>query len=284
MRRAFAEVALLAVSGGAIGCWVVQYRLSYSAESLAHGLFPGLVVAALAGLPLLLGGLVGILIAAAGVALAGRIPSVGSDTAVAIVVTALFGLGALLALSAATPPGLANLLFGDVLAVTDGDLALGAALAVVTFLALRVLHGRLLAVGFDRGSARAVGASPLLADAALLLLLALATVVAVRALGNLLVVALLVGPAATARRLANRMAPMIAIAGALGILAGIGGLYLSYYVHAAAGASIAGTIVVIYLVVELACALLRARRGPRGLRLAAGDAGGLLEQTPGAAP
>src|SRR5436190_9477004 len=106
VRRAFLEIGLIGLLGGPLGCWIVFYGLSYSAESLAHGLFPGLVVAALTGIPLLLGGAVGIAIAALAVAVAARAPALGRDTSVAVVVTGLFGLGALLALSAASPPGL----------------------------------------------------------------------------------------------------------------------------------------------------------------------------------
>jgi ABC-type Mn2+/Zn2+ transport system permease subunit len=266
LRRAFAEVALLGLTGGALGCWVVFAKLSYSAESLAHALLPGLVAAALLGLPLLLGGAAGLLVAAVGVALAGRAPEVGRDTAVAVVITGLFGLGVLLALSRDTPPGLQGLLFGDVLGVSDTDLALAAGLAVVTLAALRVLHGRLLVVGFDRLSARGLGVRPLVADLALLALLALALLVAVQGLGNLLVVAVLIAPAAGARLLARRMAPMMAAAAAIAVLAGVGGLYLSYYAGTAAGASIAAVLVGAWALIGLAHEVL----GARGARAADG--------------
>lgn len=252
MVRAFVEVGLLGVAGGALGCWVVFYGLSYSAESLAHSLFPGLVIAALLGLPLLLGGAVGIVAAALAVGVAARAPGVDRDTAVAVVVTGLFGLGALLALSPATPAGVSELLFGDILGISDTDLALAGGLAVIVLVALRLLHGRLLAVGFDRTSAPSLGISPGFIDAALLVLLALAVLVAVQGLGNLLVVAVLVGPAASARLLARRIVPMMVTAAALTILAGLGGLYLSYYVQTAAGASIAGLTVVLYLIAATA--------------------------------
>src|SRR3954451_5904042 len=182
MRRALLEVALLGVCGGLLGCWVVFYELSYSAESLAHALFPGLVAAALLGLPLLLGAAAGIVGAALVVGLASRARGIDADTAVAVVVTGLFGLGVLLALSAASPPGLQGLLFGDVLGVADADLALAAALALVVVVSLRALHGRLLTVGFDRGTARQVGVSPAVVDAAVLVLLALTILVAVQGL------------------------------------------------------------------------------------------------------
>jgi ABC-type Mn2+/Zn2+ transport system permease subunit len=242
-RRALLEVVLLGVTGGALGCWIVFYNLSYAAESVAHALLPGLVAAALVGLPLVLGAAGGLLAAAVCVALAGQVPTIGRDTAVAVVVTTLFGAGVLMALSPASPPGLQGLLFGDVLGVSDGDIALAAALAVAAVAVLAVLHGRLLVVGFDRLGARALGVRPIVVDAALLALLALALVVAVQGLGNLLVIAVLVAPPSAARLLTRRMAPMMAVAVGVAVLAGVGGLYLSYYAGTAAGASIAGLLV-----------------------------------------
>src|SRR5436309_2505898 len=77
MQRALLELVFVGVVGAVLGCWIVLYELAYSAESLAHALFPGLVAAALLGLPLLLGAAGGVLAAAAGVALAGRLPGIG---------------------------------------------------------------------------------------------------------------------------------------------------------------------------------------------------------------
>src|SRR3954452_6442374 len=262
--RAFAEVALLGLTGGALGCWVVFYNLSYSAESLAPSLLPGLVAAALLGLPLLIGGAAGILIAAVAVALAGRITGIGRDTAVAVLVPALFGLGVLLALSPATPPGLQGLLFGDVLGVSDTDLALAAGLAVVVLVALRLLHERLMVVGFDRLNARGLGVSALAVDVGLLALLAVALLVAVQGLGNLLVVAVLIAPAAAARVLAIRMGSMMALSAAIAIAAGLGGLYLSYYANTAAGASIAGILVATYVAFAGLRAVTASRRSSPG--------------------
>jgi ABC-type Mn2+/Zn2+ transport system permease subunit len=247
-RRALLEVVLLGVTGGALSCWIVFYNLSYSAESLAHALLPGLVIAALTGLPLLLGGAAGLLVAALAVAAASQVPAIGRDTAVAVVITTLFGAGVLLALSPSSPPGLQGLLFGDVLGVSDTDLALAGGLAALVVGALAVLHSRLLAVGFDRLSAPGLGVRPLIVDGALLVLLALALLVAVQGLGNLLVVAVLVAPASAARLVARRMAPMMVASALVAVVAGAGGLYLSYYAGTAAGASIAAILVGAYLV------------------------------------
>ncbi len=256
-RRALLEVALLGLAGGALGVWVLFYELAYPAESLAHALLPGLVLASLAGFPLLLGGAAGLIVAALAVALAGRIEGVGRDTAVAVVVTGLFGLGVLLALSPDTPAGLQGLLFGDVLGVSDADLALAGGLVLFLLLALRLLHTRLLVVGFDRAGAAALGVRALAIDTALLVLLALTILVAVQGLGNLLVVAVLIGPASAARLLTRRIGPLLVVSAAVAVLAGVAGLYASYHAQTAAGASIAIALVAAYGLAALARPLVR---------------------------
>lgn len=238
-QRAILEVALLGAPCGALSFWVTSYRLSYPAESLAHGLLPGLVIAALAGLPLLLGAGAGVAAAAVLVALAGRDERIGSDTATAVVVTGLFGLGALLALSPDVPARLGELLFGDPLGVSDGDLIAAAALSVAGGVALSTLHRPLCAVAFDAAGASSLGVAPARTQAALLGLLAAALGVAVQGLGSLLVLAILVAPAVAVRRHASSPARAMAAAAAVAGLAGVVGIYASYHLGSAAGASVA---------------------------------------------
>jgi ABC-type Mn2+/Zn2+ transport system permease subunit len=270
MRRALVELLLLGLVSGFVGCWVVLYELAYSTESLAHALFPGLVVAALVGLPILLGGSVGVLVAAGAIALVAALPSIGRDTGVAVVITTLFGLGVVLALSPASPPGIDGLLFGDLLGVTPGDIAVSAALTGATLAACLALHRPLVAVGFDRGSARAFGARPLAVELALLALVAVAVLVGVRALGNLLVIALIVGPAASARLLVRRLPALMAVAVLIAWASGLAGLYLSYYVDVAAGAAVACCTVCAYLA-ALAASYVRGKTATSRSRLSAGQ-------------
>src|SRR4051812_21165777 len=98
-RRALLEVVLLGAICGPLAFWIVSERLSYAAESLAHGLLPGLVLATLAGVPLLVGASGGVLVGAGLIAVAGRDKRIGADTATGVVVTGMLGLGALLALA-----------------------------------------------------------------------------------------------------------------------------------------------------------------------------------------
>ena len=238
-RRAVLELSLLGAFCGALGYWVVTERLAYAAESLSHGMLPGLVLAALAGASLLLGAAGGALVAAAVIALAARDERIGPDTATAVAVTGLVGLGALLALEPDAPQRLDELLFGDPLGVSDGDLAAAAALLVVGGAALVALHRPLCAVAFDPSGAAAAGVRPALVRLALLALLAAAIAVAARGLGALLVLAVLVAPPVAVGRHARTPARAMLAGGAVAVVAGVVGIEVSFHAGTAAGASVA---------------------------------------------
>ena len=238
-RRAMLEVVLLGASCGALGFWVVSERLSYAAESLAHGMLPGLVLAALAGLPLLLGALGGVLAAALLIAAAARDPRIGADTATGVVVTGLLGLGALLALTPDAPQRLQELLFGDPLGVSDSDLVAAGAFAVAGTAALAALHRPLCALAFDDAGAAALGVPTGRLRLLLMGLLAVAVAVAVQGLGTLLALAVLVAPPVAVRRWSHSPGRALVLAAAAGAAAGVTGIYVSYLAGTAAGASVA---------------------------------------------
>jgi ABC-type Mn2+/Zn2+ transport system permease subunit len=239
MLRALAEVLVLSLACGPLGVWILLYRDSYAAESMSHGMLPGLVIAALAGIPLVVGATGGVLVAAAAIALVARDERLGGDIGVAVAVSALIGLGAILALSPASPPRLQELLFGDLLGVTGGDLAVAGGLAAVVVLALALGHRRLALVAFDRTSARSLGARPGPVELGLLAVLGLTTVAAVQGLGNLLLVALVLAPAMAATAITRRLVPALLLAAGLTAAAGVAGLLLSYHAAVATGASVA---------------------------------------------
>lgn len=238
-RRAIADVVLVGAICGALSFWVASFRLSYVAESLSHGLLPGLVLAALAGAPLALGAGGGVLAAAALVALASRESRIGADSATAVVVTGLFGLGALLALLPEAPARLEELLFGDPLAVDDSDLIASAALFALGACALAALHRPLCVVAFDAPGAGALGVRPAVVRFGLLLLVAAAVAVAVQGLGSLLAVSVLVAPAVALRRHAAAPGRAMLQGAAVAAGAGVAGLYGSHHLGTAAGASVA---------------------------------------------
>lgn len=247
--RAFAEMLLIAPVAGSIGTWVSLGQLSYAAESFSHALLPGLVAAALLGIPLLAGAPAAALVTIALLAFVMDRRNVGRDTAVAVVVTSLFAAGVVLALLPGSLPRLQELLFGNVLGVSDLDLALSAALVAATLIALWRFHRGLVLTTFDRSSAPSLGGNEVGATVALVALIGAAVTVAVQALGNLLVASVLLAPAAAAVLLRVRLLATIALASLLAAVSGVGGIYFSYYAEAAVGSSICLTAVAIFFVV-----------------------------------
>jgi ABC-type Mn2+/Zn2+ transport system permease subunit len=238
-RRALLELAMVGGFCGALGFWVVTERLAYSAESLSHGLLPGLVLASLAGAPLLLGAAGGALVAAALIAFAARDARIGPDAGTAVAVTGLVGLGALLALAPDSPQRLEELLFGDPLGATDGDLIAAATLLTLGGAALAAFHRPLSTVAFDATGAAAVGLRPALMRLVLLVLLAAAVAVAVQGLGALLVLAVLIGPPLAVRHHARTPARAMLGGAAVAVLAGFVGIGVSFHAHSATGATVA---------------------------------------------
>jgi manganese transport system permease protein len=253
-QRMLAELVLLGIVCGPLGVWVLLMRHAYAAESLSHAMLPGLVLAALIGLPLLLGAVAGMVLGAVLIALAARDRRLGGDLAVAVTITALTGAGALLALAPETPAGLQERLFGDLLGIRPADVAVAAALAVGGLAVLAAAHRPLGLAAFDPGSARTLGTRPERVELVLLVLLALAVVAAVGGLGALLVVAFLLAPAATALRITARLGPALATAAALAVATGVAGIYVTHYAKLAAGASVALVAVALFFVSLLATA------------------------------
>jgi ABC-type Mn2+/Zn2+ transport system permease subunit len=251
LQRALLEVVILGATCGALGVWLLHVRSTYAAESLAHAMLPGLVVAVLVGAPLLLGAAAGVLVAAVLIALAARDTRVGAEVAVGVTVTTAFGLGAMLALAPDVPARLGELLFGDLLGTSTQDLFAAAALGGFVVFALAAGHRSLATATFDPVAAPSLGVRPGRAQMALLALLAIAVVAAVQGLGNLLVFALIVAPASAGIRLGASLRAQIALAAGLGALAGLLGLVASAELDVAAGAAVALAAIALYVIAAL---------------------------------
>jgi len=277
-QRALAELLILGVVCGPLGVWVVLYRQSYAAESLAHSMLPGLVVATLVSIPLGFGAAAGLAVAAVAIAAASRQHAVSSDVAVAVTVTTLFGAGSLLALAPEVPVRLGEILFGDPLSVTTTDLLASAALALVTLVVLAHGHRALTLSGFDPQTAHSLGGNNGRAAVLLIGLLALTVLIAVQALGNLLVVAIVIAPGAAALRHNRSLATAIVAAAAIAVASGVAGIYLSYWADLAAGASIALCAIALF---ALAVVIPTSRSaGPARRRPGRADRAGRLPASP----
>jgi manganese/iron transport system permease protein len=239
MQRALVQVVVISAVGGAVGCFVVIRGLSFTGESIAHTVLPGVVAAYAIGVSLLLGAAVLAALTVAISLLAQRDRRISEDTAMGVAFAGLFPLGViLLALQANPGRSLSDFLFGDVLANSTNDVVTTVLVSVVILVGLVLVQRAALAVSFDRAYAASLGYRPGAIDALLLVLVATTVVVAILAVGNVLALALLIGPAATARLLLGRLVPMMLLAGVLGALSGFVALELSYWVGLAASSTV----------------------------------------------
>jgi manganese/iron transport system permease protein len=260
MRRALAEVTLAGGLCGGLGCFVVVRGLAFLSESMAHTMLLGVVLAFALGVPTLAGAAV---IAGLTVLLAVAVGSdrrVTFDTAMGVLLPTLFGAAvAVAALVEGYRSRLADALFGSVLGVTGTDLVIAASVAAVVLAILVVAGRRLELVACDRALAEAMGLRVRLLDLLLLAAVTLAVVVALRAVGNVLVTALVLGPALTARLLARRFWPMVAWAAGIAVACGVIGLYATWYADVGAGAAITLAVAAAFLVAALGARVARPR-------------------------
>jgi manganese/iron transport system permease protein len=266
MRRALMAVVLTGIAAGVLGSYVVLRGLAFIGDALSHAVFPGIVVAVAIGRSILLGALVVGIATALGIATISRNRRVSEDTAIGILFAAMFALGVVLVSTlAAYQRDVADLLFGQILAVSQTDLYLAAGTTAVALLATALLNKEFSLIGFDRDMAQAMRYPVFLLDLILLGLITLAIVVSLQAIGNILVLAMLVTPAATARLLTQRLATMQLLSAALGVIAGVVGLYISFWWNVASGGAVVLTATAIFFAVFAAVELApRARLAVSG--------------------
>lgn len=244
------------------GTWVVVRGMAFLGEAMAHGMLPGVAVAALLGGNLLLGAVVSASAMAAGVSVLSRNRRLSTDTGIGLLFVGMLAIGVILiSRSRSFAVDLTGFLFGDVLATRPRDLlfllvALGAAL-VLTALG----HRAFLALAFDPRTAHTLGLHPRRAQIALLALLTLAIAASFHVVGTLLVFGLLVAPPAAATYCTHRIPRIMLLAAAFGALSTVAGLVISWHAGTAAGATIAATAVAIFFAVAAGARVRAALRG-----------------------
>lgn len=271
MQRALVELLLLAVVAGVAGVHVVLRRMAFVTDTLTHTIFPGIVVAFLLGQSVLLGALVAGVLSAALLPVLTASRRVAPDAALAVLLTSFFAVGVVLvSRTEGYTSDLTLFLFGDLLSVTGRQIAETVAVGALVLALFTALHKELLLAAFDPGGARAMGYRTVVLDLVLNVLVALTVVAAVRAVGTVLVIALLVVPAVTAQVLTDRLVVMVAVAVGVAALGGWLGLVLSfqgsvaYGVALPAGATVVAVLVALFGAVSVAAGLLRHRRRVTG--------------------
>ncbi|RPF44200.1 manganese/iron transport system permease protein [Streptomyces sp. Ag109_G2-6] len=268
--RALLEAAMVGALCGAIGLHVVLRRMSFFAMAMTHATFPGVVLAAVLGIDIYLGGAaMGLLVCLCVLALSRRRDhhAQGAATSTGIVLATGFALGvALLSATSGFNRNLEAFMTGSIVTVTGRELATTACVGAAVLLALGVLHKELLYGAFDPDGQRAAGYPVAALDLLMLLLVEAVIVVTAPAVGVMLAMALIVGPATTARLWSDRIRTTILIAVGTGTGSCVLGLELSTRWNLAAGGTITLVVAAAFLV-----SLLISPHG--GMRRVAGGVG-----------
>lgn len=260
LRRALVESVLAGAIGGVVGVRVVLRRLSFATMALTHATLPGVVIAAVLGINLLMGSAAFGLVVVLAIALLTRRSDLDESSGTGVVLVGGLGLGVLLASAqSGFTKDLTGYLVGSVLTVSTTDIWVTAAIGVIVITTVGAFAKELTITAFDQAGAAATGLSIWVIDAILLGVVQLTLVATVPTVGVVLSVALVVTPAATARMWTDRIPSATALAAAIGALCGPVGLFLSRQYDVAAGATIALVAGAAFAVSAVATPLARRR-------------------------
>jgi len=256
--KALLMAVMSAVVCGVIGCHVVLRGMAFIGDAVAHAVFPGLAVAFVLQGSLVLGGAVAGIATAVLVAVFSQNRRLKEDSVIGVFFVAAFALGIVVISRAPGYAGsLQSFLFGSITGIPDDDMYVVAGAGTVLLLVAFLFHKEIVAVSLDREMARSAGLPVFALDLGLYVMVTVAIVISVQTIGNILVLALLITPAAAARLLTDRLGVMMILGPLIGGTSAVVGLYLSWSVDLPAG----GTIVLVATVLFLLAWFFAPRHG-----------------------
>jgi ABC-type Mn2+/Zn2+ transport system permease subunit len=260
MRLALFGGILVACTCAIAGTFVVLRGLAFVGDALAHGVLPGIATAMLLGFSGILGAAVGAAVMMGGVSIVTRKFRLSGDTAIGLLFVGMLALGVMITSRSTSFVGdLARILFGELLGINSTDLAWQFIALVIVGLIAFVSRRPFLLLSVDDGLARTSGFSARLFHNVMLTMVAITVIASFQTVGTLLVLGMLIAPAATGSLFARRIESMMLIAALVGSLSTYIGLLLSYHYDLAAGASIVLTAVVIFAVSATANEIRKSR-------------------------
>lgn len=265
-RQGFGMAVLASGLCALIGTYVVLRGMSYIGHGLSHAVFGGAAASFVMGFNFFLGAATWGLVSALMINRVARRRTIGADAAIGVITTASFALGvAILSRAEGFTRSFEAALFGNVLAVDTTQLVTLTAITAVVVALVVVYYRRFLFLTFDGEVAAVFGLPTARIDALMAALLALAIIGSMQVLGVTLIAAALVTPAVIARLLTDRFATMLILSTTVGMVTGAVGLYLSFYLDIASGASVVLTQAAVFVVAYTGSALAGRRRRLEGL-------------------
>ncbi|WP_314451065.1 anchored repeat-type ABC transporter permease subunit [uncultured Microbacterium sp.] len=227
--KALAVAVMSSIVCGVVGTFVVLRGMAFIGDAVAHAVFPGLAVAFVVGGNLVIGGTIAGVLTAVLVAVFSQNRRLKEDSIIGVFFVAAFALGIVVISQAPGYAGsLQQFLFGSITGIPDSDLYIVGGAGVLVLAVIFLLHKEFVTISLDRESARAMGVKVFWLDLVLYVLVTLAVVISVQTIGNILVLALLITPAATARLLTDRLEIMMLLAPIIGCVSALIGLYISW--------------------------------------------------------
>jgi ABC-type Mn2+/Zn2+ transport system permease subunit len=285
MMNALAGGVIVAVACGIVGTLIVLRGLAFIGDALAHGVLPGIAVALLLGAPPILGAAVGSAVMIGGISFITRRSSLSNDTVIGLFFVGMLALGVIIVSRSNSFSGdLVRILFGELLAITRGDILVQAVSTLLIAAAALVFYRPFLLLCFSPEQADASGFPSRLYHGIMLAMIALTVIVSFQTVGTMLVFGMLLAPAATSALFTRRISTMMAGAAAIGAVSVYAGLLASYHFDLAAGASITLMATLIFFLCFTAARLIRGHPGrpAAGAPGASGPAGQPERRVPGA--
>lgn len=247
LQNALITAILVGVMSGIIGSFIILRGMSLMGDAISHAVLPGVAIAYMLGINILIGASIFGILAALLIGFVASHSKIKTDTSIGVVFSAFYALGFILISKAQSTTNLHHILFGNLLAVKDSDIMTTTIILSLVILFVTFFYKELLITSFDETYAKTYGLNTQAIHYSLMLILTLVTVSALQTVGIILVVAMLITPAATAFLWTNRLSVMLAFSAIFGVIAAIVGLFFSYTFNWASGPAIVLVAALIFL-------------------------------------
>lgn len=248
LQNALITALVVGIVGGAVGCFIILRGMSLMGDAISHAVLPGVAISFILGINFFIGAIVFGLLASTIITYIKSNSIIKSDTAIGITFSSFLALGIILIGIANSSTDLFHILFGNILAVQDLDMWITIAVALLVLTTITIFFRPLLLTSFDPILAKSIGVKVTFYHYLLMVILTLVAVTAMQSVGTILIVALLITPAATAYLYANSLKTMILLSSGFGALASVLGLFIGYSFNIAAGSSIVLTSALLFLI------------------------------------
>ncbi|MQQ80187.1 iron chelate uptake ABC transporter family permease subunit [Lactococcus lactis] len=248
LQNALVTAVVIGVVSGAVGCFIILRGMSLMGDAISHAVLPGVAISYILGINFFVGAIIFGLLSSIIITFIKNNSIIKGDTAIGITFSSFLALGVILIGIANSSTDLFHILFGNILAVQDIDkwLTIGVSIAVLVVIVL--FFKELLITSFDPLMAKAIGMKVNFYHYLLMVLLTLVSVTAMQSVGTILIVAMLITPAATAYLYANSLRKMIILSSSLGAVSSVLGLFIGYSFNIAVGSSIVITSAIIFAI------------------------------------